>query len=61
MDFSYCNTECPIGKQASENFLRSNGSALDAAMDFSYFIEECSKTCNNKEALNKGLSTGLKT
>lgn len=48
MDFNYCYKKCPIGKQASAEFLDKNNSAYGAAMDFNLFIDECSKTCQYK-------------
>lgn len=48
MDFTYCYKTCPIGKQASADFLEKNNSACDAAMDFNFFVDECSKTCRYK-------------
>lgn len=45
MDITYCNDECPIGKVAREKFLADNNSALDAAMDFRFFTDNCFKAC----------------
>ena len=52
MDINYCDTKCPIGKKASKEFLAKNNSAYDAAIDFINFVENCSKTCTNKEQNN---------
>jgi hypothetical protein len=52
MDFNYCSTKCPIGKQMSDKLLVNN-SALEAAMDFCYFIKECSETCIFKDKIEE--------
>lgn len=45
----FCIKECPLGKKKSEELLDKNNSAYDAAVDMLYFVEECIKTCPNKE------------
>lgn len=50
MNLEFCNNKCPIGKAAREDFLRSNNSAFDAAIDFWHFTDNCFKTCKYKEA-----------
>jgi hypothetical protein len=49
MNRRYCDTQCPIGKKKSEEFLNRYNSAYDAALDFIWFTEECFKTCPYKE------------
>lgn len=49
MNISYCDKLCPIGSKVSEEILNKNNSAFDAAIDFTYFVEECFKTCPYKE------------
>ena len=49
MNCSYCDKVCPIGRQASKDFLDSNNSAYDAAMDFLAFVENCFRTCPYKD------------
>lgn len=48
MNIEYCYEKCKIGRKAAEKFLADNNSALDAATDFRFFTDECSKTCKNK-------------
>ncbi len=49
MNITYCDKNCLIGKEKSKEFLDSNNSAYDAAMDFMWFVEECFKTCPYKD------------
>jgi hypothetical protein len=48
----FCIKGCPLGKEKSREFLDKNNSAYDAAMDMSFFVEECMKTCPHKDKLN---------
>ena len=50
MNIRYCNEHCCIGQAAKEKFLDVNNSAIDAAMDFRFFIDNCFKTCPHKSA-----------
>ena len=50
MNRTYCDKECPIGKEASRKFLNENNSAYDAALDFISFTEKCFTTCPFKAA-----------
>lgn len=50
MDITYCFEMCSIGKAASDKFLDLNNSAIDAAIDFGSFTENCFKTCPHKSA-----------
>jgi hypothetical protein len=45
LDITYCNTNCPTGIAAREKFLAINNSVFDAAIDFNFFVNDCSKTC----------------
>ena len=49
MDITYCYEKCEVGKAAAQRFLDINNSAFDAATDFRFFTDECSKTCPNKK------------
>lgn len=49
MIFDYCHKKCDIGKKASENFLMNCESAIDAAIDFRDFVNECLKNCPHKK------------
>ena len=49
MNISYCDKICPLGSKKSEEFLDKNNSVFDAAIDFTYFVEECFKTCPYRE------------
>jgi hypothetical protein len=53
MNLDYCSDICSIGHQASEDFLTSNNSAYDAAIDFYCFAEKCFKNCPYKDAHKK--------
>lgn len=53
MDITYCYEHCQIGKAASEKFLQQNNSALDAATDFRFFVDDCAKTCAVQEAVKE--------
>lgn len=44
-NISFCSNECPIGKAARDSFLDVNNSAIDAAIDFNFFIEKCIRSC----------------
>jgi hypothetical protein len=45
MNIEYCNSRCPIGKKAKDEFLNDNNSVFDAVIDFWHFVDECIKTC----------------
>lgn len=49
MNFDFCHKICSAGKKASEKILAESDSVSDAAIDFWYFIDECSKTCPYKD------------
>lgn len=49
MDITYCNDQCPIGRAAREEFLKTNNSAFDAAFDFRHFTKNCFKACPFKD------------
>ena len=49
MNIGYCDNICPLGSKKSEEFLDKNNSVFDAAIDFTYFVEECFKTCPYRE------------
>lgn len=49
LDITYCYEKCEVGKAAAQRFLDINNSAFDAATDFRFFTDECSKTCPNKK------------
>lgn len=49
MNIVYCNEICTIGSAARNKFLEVNNSALDAAMDFRFFIDNCFETCPHKD------------
>jgi hypothetical protein len=53
LDITYCYEECPIGKAACEELLKLNNSAIDAAIDFDIFTENCFKTCLHKNMHEK--------
>lgn len=55
LNIKYCCEKCPLGIAKSERLLAENNSAIDAAIDFSFFIDECLKTCmyKNKEIENE--------
>ena len=48
-NIEYCNKYCEKGRKASAEFLDSNNSAYDAALDFMWFTDECFKTCPYKD------------
>ena len=45
MNSNYCYEKCEKGKQKARELLDKNNSASDAALDFTWWIEECKKTC----------------
>jgi hypothetical protein len=45
MDSNYCYETCEKGKQKARELLDKNNSASDAALDFTWWTEECKKTC----------------
>lgn len=50
----YCVCECTIGKPKSDEFLKSNNSGLDAAIDMQFFVDECIKVgCINEKERQK--------
>lgn len=53
MNLNFCDTECPIGRKAKEEFLTKRNSAFDVAIDFNYFIDECRKTCPFKKVIEE--------
>ena len=48
MNIKYCGEKCKIGMQKSKDFLAENNSIFDAVLDFTWFTEECFKTCPYK-------------
>jgi hypothetical protein len=53
MDITYCNDTCTVGQAARDDFLASNNSAYDAAMDFRFFVKNCFLTCPHKNEHNQ--------
>lgn len=51
MNFEYCLKQCPIGKIASSTFLKLNESAIQGAIIFSVFTDNCFETCPYKTKL----------
>ena len=49
MDITYCYEKCPIGKAASDRYLDTNNSVVDAAIDFNMFVDNCFKACPYKD------------
>jgi hypothetical protein len=50
IDITYCNDQCPVGKEARDRALDTNNSVFDAAIDFNNFVEHCANTCPYQEA-----------
>lgn len=48
MDITYCYNKCTIGKAASDDFLANHNSAVDAAIEFNFFTQNCFKICPYK-------------
>ena len=53
MDINYCGKLCNIGKAKSEELLKINNSAYDAAIDFWAFTDKCFETCPFKDKHTK--------
>ena len=49
----FCGEYCKIGKEKSKEFLDSNNSAYDAALDFMWFVDKCFINCSHKDKHNK--------
>ena len=49
LNIKYCCEQCGIGSTRSDEFLKINNSAIDAAIDFQIFTTECFKTCPHKQ------------
>ena len=47
-DYNYCANVCPVGKAKKDEILHNSDSAIFAAFDMRYFVDQCFKTC--KEA-----------
>jgi hypothetical protein len=52
----FCFEKCSIGKAASDVYLDLNNSAIDAALDFDTFTDNCFKTCPYKSE-HKNINT----
>lgn len=46
MKKTYCLVTCPKGKQKSAELLNKHESVLDAASEFSEWLQECRKGCS---------------
>ena len=44
--YSYCSSDCPIGRNKRDALLRDCESASDAAFDMRDFVHKCSKNCD---------------
>jgi hypothetical protein len=49
LDISYCFKKCLLGQATAEDILNKNHSVFDAASEFRFFIERCSKNCPFKD------------
>ena len=45
IDNNYCYEKCKKGKQKARELLDQSNSANEAALDFTWWTEECKKTC----------------
>ena len=53
MNIKYCFEQCKTGQDVSDKLIDKNNSAIDAAIDFGIYVDECYKTCPYKDIMKE--------